>query len=80
MIATFARRAILRSALAGGVILMSGRSVFSAAGAPGGALDDAVGRRRNVGYDIDTLLKYAGEFGGSGKESTSADGSFNGRL
>jgi hypothetical protein len=80
MTGNIARRAVLRSALAGGVIVIAGRSVFSAALAADSASADAVGRRRNVRYDIDTLMKYAGEFGGSGKKSTSADGSFNGRL
>jgi hypothetical protein len=80
MITTFARRTVLRSALAGGVMLVSGRSVFPAAGAEGGVPNDAASRRRDVGFDVDTFMRYAGEFGGSGKKSTSADGSFNGRL
>jgi hypothetical protein len=80
MIVTVARRTVLRSALAGGVMLMSGRSVFPAAGTEGGTLNEAVGSRRSSGYDIDAFMKYAGEFGGSGRKSTSADGSLNGRL
>jgi len=61
-----ARRTLLRSALAGGAVLVAGGSALAATTKrPAG--DTSAPRARNMTSEMQTLLKYAGEFGGSGK-------------
>lgn len=59
-----ARRTLLRSALAGGAVLVAGGSAVAATiKSPVG--ETTVPRARNMTPEMQTLLKYAGEFGGN---------------
>jgi len=59
-----ARRTLLRSALAGGAVLVAGGSALAATTkSPAG--ETTAPRARNVTPEMQTLLKYAGEFGGN---------------
>ena len=80
MTGTIVRRTLLRSALIGGAALLSSRLALAAGRDVRTDLANAKGSTPNVGYDIETLLKYAGEFGGSDKRVIYKGGSPNGRI
>jgi hypothetical protein len=63
------RRTLLRSVLIGGAAVLSSRLALAAERKAGEAFGGAKGSAPNRGYDMETLSKYAGEFGGSGKKS-----------
>jgi hypothetical protein len=67
-----ARRILLKSALSAGAILAAGRWAHSRPGAAGAGPHES--------RETETLLRYAGEFGGSGKRFVERTRSLNGRL
>jgi len=75
---TIVRRTLLRSALIGGAALLSSRLVLAAGSRGRTALGNAKDSAPKLGYDIETLSKYAGEFGGSDKKIFYKGGSLNG--
>jgi len=72
MAGRLARRTLLQSALSAGAILVVGGSANSRSGGAGAGPD---GTR-----ETETLLRYAGEFGGSRKRSAARERSLNGRI
>jgi hypothetical protein len=64
----------------GGAAVLSSRLVLAAGRNVGSALGNAKDSAPKLGYDIETLSKYAGEFGGSDKKVTNKGGSRNGRI
>jgi hypothetical protein len=72
MAGRLARRILLKSTLSAGAILAAGRLANSRPGAAGGGSHDS--------RETETLLRYAGEFGGSGKRFVDRERALNGRF
>jgi hypothetical protein len=80
MSGTIVRRSLLRSALIGGAVLLSSPLALAAGRNTRTALANTKDSVSKFAYDIETLLKYAGEFGGSVKKVIYKGGSLNGRI
>ena len=96
MAVTIDRRTLLKSSLTGAVILFGGRlastemtaAQVKARNAGGAVSDWSEGRERHGpsvaaaarSRDANTLMRYAGEFGGSAKSSVGNGGRVDGRV
>jgi hypothetical protein len=80
MTETIARRTILRSALAVAASVIAGTAATSTASEGRSDHWGATQQPCPPTRDLNTLHKYAGEFGGSAKQPSKRSGFANGRL